>query len=177
MLNILSHSVILGYTLDIPKGKPEILEVHMLPTNLTNPKSLRRDQLVVEDLGTELMIYDQQRNKAFCLNQKAAFVWQHCDGNTSVAEIATLLAQSTDEVIDQKMVQFALQSLSQDGLLEPSTFEPVAAVGMTRREVMQKIGIRTAVALPLVTALMVATPRAHASGKSSTGGKPPKRHY
>jgi hypothetical protein len=47
----------------------------MSRTNEIKPKSLSRDQLVVEDLGTELMIYDQKRNRAFCLNQKAAFIW------------------------------------------------------------------------------------------------------
>jgi hypothetical protein len=140
----------------------------MLPTNETKPKSLNRDQLVVEDLGTELMIYDQKRNRAFCLNEKAAFVWQHCDGKTTLLEIAGKLAQSSGETTDEKVVQFALQNLFQDGLLEPTTFEPLVAVGMTRRQVMQMIGVRAAVALPLVTALMVATPKAHASGKSTS---------
>jgi hypothetical protein len=143
----------------------------MSPTNEIKPKSLTRDQLVVEDLGTELMIYDQKRNRAFCLNQKAAFVWQRCDGKTTVGELAAQLAHSSGATIDEKVVQFALQSLSQDGLLEPSTFEPVFPLGMTRRQVMQKIGVGAAVALPLVTALMVATPKAHASGKGSGGGK------
>jgi len=147
----------------------------MSPANETKPKSLNRNQLVVEDLGTELMIYDQKRNRAFCLNQKAAFVWRHCDGRTTVGEIAAKLAQSSDETVNEKVVQFALQSLFQDGLLEPSTFEPVVPVGMTRRQVIQKIGVRAAVALPLVTALMVATPKAHASGKSTN--QPVHKHH
>jgi hypothetical protein len=148
----------------------------MSPTNEIKPKSLSRDQLVVEDLGTELMIYDQKRNRAFCLNQKAAFIWQHCDGKTTVGELAAKLAHSSGATIDDKVVQFALQSLSQDGLLEPSTFEPVFPIGMTRRQVMQKIGVRAAVALPLVTALMVATPKAHASGKGKDNGGGGKKH-
>jgi hypothetical protein len=138
--------------------------------NETKPKSLKRDQLVVEELGTELMIYDQKRNQAFCLNQKAAFVWQHCDGKTTVTEIAAKLALSLGEPADEKVVQFALQSLSQDGLLEPSTFLPLVPAGMTRRDMMQKIGVRAAISLPLVTALLVATPKAHASGKGGGGG-------
>jgi hypothetical protein len=128
------------------------------------PKSLSRDRLIVEELGTELMIYDQKRNQAFCLNQRAALVFQYCDGKTTVAGIATRLTQTLGEPVDEKVVQFALQSLSQDGLLEPSDFPPIVAAGMTRREVIQKIGVRAAVALPLVAALMVATPKAHASG-------------
>ena len=140
--------------------------------NEAKPKSLNRDQLVVEELGTELMIYDQRRNQAFCLNQKAAFVWQHCDGKTTIAEIAAEMAKSLSEPIDVAVVQFALQGLSQDGLLETSTFTPFVAEGITRRDMMQKIGVRAAVALPLVTALMVATPKAHASYHTTTPKKP-----
>jgi hypothetical protein len=121
------------------------------------------------------MVYDQKRNRAFCLTQKAAFIWQRCDGKTTVSELAAKLAHSSGATIDEKVVQFALQSLSQDGLLEPSSFEPVFPLGMTRRQVMQKIGERAAVALPLVTALMVATPKAHASGSGSHGGG--KKHH
>jgi hypothetical protein len=147
----------------------------MSPTNETKPKRLNRDQLVVEELGTELMIYDQKRNRAFCLNQKAAFVWLQCDGKTTVRQIAAKLAQSSGETMHENVVQFALQSLSQDGLLEPSNFEPVVPVGITRRQVIQKIGVRAAVALPLVTALMVAAPKAHASGKSNA--PPVHKHH
>jgi Coenzyme PQQ synthesis protein D (PqqD) len=139
------------------------------------PKSLSRDQLIVEELGDELMIYDQKRNKAFCLNQKAALVFQYCDGKTSVAGIAARLAEKLGEPVGEKVVQFALHNLTQDRLLEPLEVAPIVAAGMTRREVMQKIGVRAAVALPLVTALLVATPKAHASGGSSSGGKHKKK--
>lgn len=146
----------------------------MISPKEAKPKSLKRDQLIVEELGTELMIYDQQRNQAFCLNQKAAFVWQHCDGQMTVAAIAAKMEETLGEPIDEKVVEFALQSLAQDGLLEPATIPTLIPAGMTRREIMQKIGVRTAVALPLVTALLVATPKAHASGKKND---PPHHHH
>jgi hypothetical protein len=142
----------------------------LISPNEAKPKSLKRDQLVVEELGTELMIYDQKRNQAFCLNQKAAFVWQHCDGQSTAASIAAQMEQSLGEPVDQKVVEFALQNLAQDGLLEPFSLLPFVQAGMSRRDVIQKIGVRAAVALPLVTALLVATPKAHASGGSKTGG-------
>jgi hypothetical protein len=145
----------------------------LTPSIEVKPKSLSRDQLIVEQLGAELMIYDQKRNHAFCLNQKAALVFQYCDGKTTVAGLAARLTQTLGEPVDEKVVQFALQSLSQDGLLEPLDFPPVVTAGMTRREVMQKIGVRAAVALPLVTTLLVATPKAHASG----GGNPWHHKY
>jgi phosphatidylserine decarboxylase len=147
----------------------------LTPSIEVTPKSLSGDPLIVEELGAELMIYDQKRNQAFCLNQRAALVFQYCDGKTTVAGIAARLTQRLGEAVGEKVVQFALQSLSQDGLLEPLDFPPIVAAGMTRREVMQKIGVRAAVALPLVTALMVATPKAHASSKSSS--PPPKKKW
>ncbi len=135
----------------------------MIPADETRPKHLKSNQLIVEKLGDELMLYDQTRKQAFCLNQKAAFVWQHCDGKTTVAEIAAQLAQSLGEPIDESLVEFALQTLSQDGLLDTTTLAPFVSTEITRRDLMQKIGLRAAVALPVVTALMVATPQAHAS--------------
>jgi hypothetical protein len=148
----------------------------LIIANEVKPKSLRRDQLIVEQLGTELMIYDQERNQAFCLNQKAAFVWEHCDGKTTITEIASRLEQFLDEPVDEQVVQFALQSLSQDRLLEPSTPLPFVPAGISRRQMMQKIGVGAAASLPLVTALLVATPKAHASSKGPTTG-PPKHKW
>lgn len=147
----------------------------MTPSIEVKPKGLSRDQLIVEELGTELTIYDQKRNQAFCLNQKAALVFQYCDGKTTVAGLAARLARTLGEPVGEKVVQFALQSLSQDGLLEPLGFPPMVTAGMTRREVMQKIGVRAAVALPLVTTLLVTTPKAHTSGGSSSGGTHKKK--
>jgi hypothetical protein len=147
----------------------------LTPSIEVKPKSLSRDQLIVEELGAELMIYDQKRNQAFCLNQKAALVFQYCDGKTTLAGLSARLTQTLGEPVDEKVVQFALEGLSQDGLLEPLDFPPIVTAGMTRREVVQKIGVRAAVALPLVTTLLVATPKAHASGGSSSGGKHKKK--
>jgi hypothetical protein len=163
-------------TLNVIPGTIYASRRHTLtPSIEVKPKSLCRDQLIVEELGTELMIYDQKRNRAFCLNQKAALVFQYSDGKTTVAGLAARLTQMLGEPVGEKTIQFALQSLSQDGLLEPLDFPPIVAAGMTRREVMQKIGVRAAVALPVVTALMVATPKAHASGWSGGGGKHKKK--
>jgi hypothetical protein len=139
----------------------------------TMPKSLRSDQLVVESLGTELMIYDQARNQAFCLNQMSAFVWQHCDGKSTINDIATKMAQTLEKPVDESIVTFALQNLSKDGLLETSNLTPFIPAMMSRRDLIRKIGVRSAIALPVVTALAVATPRAHASSWNGGGGGPP----
>ncbi len=146
----------------------------------TMPKSLKSDQLVVEKLGTELMIYDQSRNQAFCLNQTAAFVWQHCDGKSTIKDIATKMAHTLDKPVDENIVTLALQTLSKDGLLEISNLTTFVPASMSRRELIQKIGVRATVALPLVTALAIATPKAHASSHKPSGppyGPPPKPRW
>ena len=60
----------------------------------------------------------------------------------------------------EKEVQFALQSLSLDGLLEPlGSLDGHRRYDTARSDAEDRV--RAAVALPLVTTLLVATPKAH----------------
>ena len=68
--------------------------------NRDTPQRIVGDHFIVEPLINEVMIYDQKRNKAFCLNQKAAFVWQHCDGATTIDQLTALLQQVSSEPVD-----------------------------------------------------------------------------
>ena len=55
----------------------------------------RHDELVVQELPDEVMVYDLKSHKAHCLNKTAAFIWNHCDGETSVADLVTLLKEES----------------------------------------------------------------------------------
>jgi hypothetical protein len=127
------------------------------------PLRLESDKLILEQLPDELMIFDPDRNKAFCLNQTAAFVWRHCDGETTVSEMTELLSADWGKPVDAQVIWFALDILAKDGLLEPSTRLPEAARGITRRDLLQKVGVGAAMAVPLVTVLFVNPAKAHAS--------------
>ncbi len=126
------------------------------------PRRLESDKLILEQLPDELMIFDPDRNKAFCLNPTAAFVWRHCDGKTTVAQMTDLLREHWNKPADEEVIWFALDLLAQDGLLAPSTALPAGA-GVTRRELLQKMGTGAAMAVPLVTVLFVHPAEAHAS--------------
>ncbi len=143
--------------------------------NRDTPQRVVGDHFIVEQLMNEVMIYDQKRNKAFCLNQQAAFVWRHCDGATTIDELTGLLQQLSPGPVDGAVIQFALETLAADGLLEPSTFDSRVPAGMTRRSLMQRFGLSAAMSLPVVTALLVATPKAHASSSAPrpTSAPPP----
>ncbi|MBC7911853.1 MAG: PqqD family peptide modification chaperone [Pyrinomonadaceae bacterium] len=108
----------------------------------------------------EVLIYDLDRHKAICLNQSAALVRQHCNGQTSVEQIAQRLEKDLQTPISMDVVYLALDSFSKDQLLEERVMLPVE-MGLNRREVMRRIGLATAVALPLVASIIAPT-AAHA---------------
>ena len=40
----------------------------------------RSEELVIEELGDELLVYDESTHRAHCLSATAARVWRACDG-------------------------------------------------------------------------------------------------
>lgn len=110
-----------------------------------NPRG-RTDDIVVQELNGEVLVYDLRDNRAMCLNETSAAVWQACDGSSSVAEIAKKFG-------NEDLVWLALDQLKKEKLLdhapETNVFE-----GMSRREVIKKIGMGTAVAIPVIAGLV-----------------------
>src|SRR5713101_4329294 len=81
----------------------------------------REEQLVVRHLPEETLVYDLKRNKAHCLNPAAALVWRHCDGQTSVAQLAEMLHRELHIPAEEQVVRLALDRLQRAGLLQKST--------------------------------------------------------
>lgn len=114
----------------------------------------RTDHLIVEDVGDEVLVYDQRTDQAHCLSRHAAMVWRVCDGATSPAEIATALEVDPDTVVR------AVEELDGCGLLDST---PIP--GVTRREMtlrMAKVG-GAAAAAPMIYSIMAPTPALAAS--------------
>jgi hypothetical protein len=133
-----------------------------------NPKS-RQNDLVVQELPEEVLVYDLKKHKAFCLNQTAAFVWQHADGETTVEQIAYLLQKKLRTPVDESVVWFALEQLEKDGLLENRVAAPLMFAGMNRRDLIKTLGKSAAVALPLVMAITAPTAASAQSGCRQQG--------
>ena len=111
----------------------------------------RKEGLVIQETPDEVLVYDLEENKAFCLNPTAAEIWKSCDGTSTVAEIAAGLKDVRSEDSRESIVWLALDQLKEKGLLAneiASKFE-----GQTRREVLKKVGLATAIALPVVAML------------------------
>ncbi len=127
----------------------------------------RQDQLVVEELPDETLVYDLKRDKAHCLNRTAALVWQHCDGRTSVAEVAALLEEQLATPADEAVVWMALDRLGRAHLLSEPVTLPADKAQYSRREVLRTLRRVAGISLLPMVASIVA-PRAAAQASCVT---------
>jgi DNA-binding transcriptional regulator YhcF (GntR family) len=114
----------------------------------------RRVDLVVEDIGDEVLVYDQRSDQAHCLGSVAGRVWRACDGATTVEQLSTRLG------LEEATTERALDELEQCGLLETGL-----PGGVTRREAaarIAKVGAAAASA-PLIYSIAAPTPALAAS--------------
>jgi hypothetical protein len=119
----------------------------------------RRSGLIVKEAEGEVLIYDLERNKAHCLNDTAAKVWQYCDGETTVAAVSTSLSRELNAPCDEKLIWYALDQFAKDNLLEEKIAAPAFMIGgMNRRQMVRTLGLTAAIALPLVSTILAPTP-------------------
>lgn len=113
----------------------------------------RSDELVVRDLPDEVLIYDLRNNKAHCLNETAAFIWNNCDGQRTAVEIARMMEDKWKTPVTEAAVWFALDKLGKADLLQERITLPQAHAGMSRRSAVQRLGLGALLAAPLVMSL------------------------
>ena len=122
----------------------------------TFPKS-RKSNIVVQELDKELLIYDLSNNKAFCLNESLILVWQYADGRNSVTDISILLSRKLKTKVSEEFVQFGLDQLKKDNLLENGTEFEINFNGLNRRQIIKKIGFASMITLPLISSVVAPT--------------------
>ena len=122
----------------------------------------RQDELVVEELQNETLVYDLERHKARCLNRTAALVWRHCDGRTSVAEVTALLEEQSATPTDEAVVWMALDRLSRAHLLSEPVTLPADRAQYSRREMLQKLRRVAGISLLLPVIESIVAPHAAA---------------
>ncbi len=120
----------------------------------------RQDELVVEELQDETLVYDLKRHKAHCLNRTSALVWQHCDGRTSVAEVAAMLEEQLATPADEAVVWMALDRLGRAHLLSEPVTLPANKAQYSRREVLRTLRRVAGISLLLPVIESIVAPRA-----------------
>ena len=133
----------------------------------------RQNDLVIEHLSDEVLVYDLQCNKAHCLGHTAAVVWKLCDGKRSLDEAILLASTQLQMPVTLEVVTFALEQLRRAQMLEQT---PVLAglPQMSRRDLLRKAGVvgAAAVVTSIVapTAAQAATLRPSGASCSGPGG-------
>jgi hypothetical protein len=113
----------------------------------------RSQDLIVEELGDEILVYDERTDRGHCLSPEAARVWQRCDGRTPADGLSAQLG------LDPDTIDRALSELEECDLLE-ATPELATNGGTTRRDLavkMVKVGGAVAAA-PMIVSIIA--PRA-----------------
>ena len=117
----------------------------------------RQERLIVEESGSELLVYDQARDRVHCLNPSAAFVWRHCDGQTSIGQMTLLMHKEFNTPADEDLVSLALRQLHRKHLLTDGWHSQPATPKISRRELARRLGLGIAL-LPLVSSILAPTP-------------------
>ncbi len=136
----------------------------------------RQTDIVIQEFENEALIYDLKNHKAFCLNQTSATVWQLCDGERSISQIADKVSKQLKTLVSEDLILLALDELFRNNLLENIEKSYSFFSKQNRREVIKKIGLTSMIALPLVSSLVapqaISAQSAAALGQACTLGTP-----
>jgi hypothetical protein len=130
----------------------------------------RQQDIVVQELKDEILIYDLRVNKAFCLNETSALVWQACDGRRSIDEIRRFIGKKMNSPVTEDLIWLAIDQLKRNNLLAESESVEVDFKGLTRREAIRRAGLASMVVLPLISSLVAPTAAHAQSGAVSCSG-------
>ena len=119
---------------------------------MNKPKS-RIENIVIQEMNAELLIYDLKDNKAFCLNETSAIIYQLCDGKRTVADINKALSKKLNQSVNDELIWLALDGLKKENLLENSDIE-IDFNGLNRRQIIRKVGLASLIALPMISSLV-----------------------
>lgn len=115
---------------------------------LTHNPRVRGD-LLVSEVGSELVVYDTATHQAHSLSETAAQVWRLTDGTRTLEDI---VVAATQLHLDEASVFRALDEFAKLGLLQKDE----SLAGISRRAMLGKVA--AGAALPLVISVLAPTP-------------------
>jgi hypothetical protein len=130
------------------------------------PRSVR-ENVLTQPMGVETLVYDERRHMAFCLNATSSAVWRLADGTRTMAEIAVVASLELGAPVSEELAYFAVEELRSDGLIEITARDEgqehsarsgdAAARTVSRRAMLQRLGVGGAMLLPVVAAIVAPT--------------------
>jgi hypothetical protein len=136
------------------------------------PKSFRpvarTEDLLIEELDDELLVYDRSRDTGCRLNRTAAAVWRSADGTHSISDLVAVLEAEVGEMADEDLVLVTLDRLEDHGLIESGYDRRDAeTTRLSRRRFIRRVGVVGAAALALPVVQSVVAPSLAAAFASS----------
>ena len=130
---------------------------------MNKPKT-RNENIVVQEMDNEILIYDLKTDKAFCLNETSALIYQLCDGKRNIPEINRQLNKHLNESVSEELIWLALDNFKKENLLEENEKFEIDFNGLNRRQIIKKIGLASLIALPMVSSVVAPSAANAASG-------------
>lgn len=121
--------------------------------NKTTLPDLRTRNIVVKELPDELLIYDLDKNKAFCLNKTARLIMDECDGVSTIEEAVKSLNRKLKTNISEEMIWMVIEQLKKADFIEQDYQVPIETTRVTRRKILQSAAA-LGIALPMITTLV-----------------------
>ena len=128
------------------------------------PKA-RVSDLVIQESGSELLIYDLKTNRAQSLNETSTRIWRSCSGKREAADICNYLEESDGVHVNEDLVLLAIRQLSDSDLLDANMPESDKPGRVSRRKLLRQIGAGSAVALPIIHSIVA--PQASAAATAA----------
>lgn len=133
---------------------------------MTNLPKNRQTNVVVQEFESEILIYDLKVDKAFCLNETSAIIWQLCDGTRTVTEISQNLSRKLNQPLTEDVIWLALDGFKKNSLLDESEQFAVNFNGLSRRQIIKKVGFASLVTLPLISSVVAPSAVSAASAEN-----------
>jgi len=111
----------------------------------------RIKDIIVQIIDNEVIVYDLKTHRAYCLNETASIIFQACGKNTSFDEL------KRKHKFTEDIIFLALDELKKENLLEENQQYNSPFTGMSRREVIRKVGFASVAALPVIAFLVAPT--------------------
>ncbi|CUR33754.1 hypothetical protein PL9214520293 [Planktothrix tepida PCC 9214] len=142
----------------------------------------RTENLLLQDIGNELIIYDQDNNSSHCLTPLAVRVWELSNGQNTVNDIARKLEKEfnlpgNSDVDMRGLVWLTLEELERYSLIKEYLRQPATNViaGMSRRKAIKTATLVGGFALgsmfPMVRSIIAPEPAFAVSKCLADSGK------
>jgi hypothetical protein len=131
---------------------------------MNNLPLARHRDVVVQEFGKEILVYDLRTHRYHSLNETSSVVYRHCDGRTTFAGLKRRHEFSDD------LIHLALDQLREVNLIEIDKQFVSSFNGMSRREAIRRVGLASMIALPFITSLIAPRAADAQSGAVCTAG-------